>query len=922
MSDDVTTNEDQKTEQNNQNKDNRSKKAKKKKNPVVRILMALLYVLIGLIAAIGIWIGICTFDKKSPIDMFPENFTAYLHTDSIFESINPMLDLQAADIYLSTEDMSDIRGLFMMFRESEYRDNKYIKYLANRKVDAAFYSPNGSPDTFIATIDLGVFSAVSRLANIFVPMLSIDGVSHIQQNGIDFFKYINGSNVFFIKPVKNLLVISNNFDYFVNSLNANHESSYSKESIQLLKKQTKDPIRLVVDSKSLAQSFTKENPVFYKLSSMLSDRTLSSVSINLTDAEINLSIEIPVELTDSIRNDRQLAGLSKIMQRNSTQPDVVSRLSSAVQYYTVLNTGSLKDLLETTVALNSSEEESTDKKQKSKKEEKTILDTADSLSQSLFKLSLDELLYSWTAEEFGVIGIEGLNDPVFAVKISNEEKRREVFTKLTKSILISENKSLILNGVRIPRLGLPDFLQNLLKLFKMEIPRPYYLVYNNYIYFSQSAEAISTIYSTFSNGTNISFNKNWTAVSEKAPAESAISLFYDLERTRPFFITSNSALSQIIELYTVGRADFSIKGSTLTFSLNAISKRAGSLRNIPGFPIDINGKSDFIVRTCDVNKPETIVWLENNQTIKAMDVMKTQIYSYELPSKAVIQTSHVKQDEKILALTNQNQLYMFNNKLELEKGYPVRLPEPSINQPYLSAETSFIPVASGKFMSVTDRKVSTVNFGLDSFEDVNLLAHYNGQSGILYERSFLGKIFVLYKGKCINKNDPIIVDKIGFGLPACTDEINYVYQIGFISQSGDLSIWEVNGDFIDEKYTLKLDGVFFNNVVACGKYFFALSDKAELFRIDAQDGSVLSIQIDNATAKEGMLAVVNSNKTSYICVGIDGNQSYAFNSGLELISGFPVPARGIPGFADVNGDSFQDCFALTLDGKLNAWNLR
>lgn len=898
MSDEEIKNEDQ-------------KKDKKKKNPVVRFLLAILYILLGLIITIGIWIGICAFDKKSPLDMLPSNFAAYLHTDSIYDSINPMLDLQAADIYLSTDEMSDLRGLFMMIRESEFRDNKYIKYLAKRKVDAAFYSTNGSPDTFIATIDLGLLSAASRLSNIFIPLLAIDGISHIQQNGLDFFKYVNGNNVFYIKPVKNLLVISNNFDLFVSSISTDHKASYTQENLALLNKKTDESIRLIVDSKTLAQSFTKDNALLYKLSSVLSEQSLSLLSLNLTDHEINLNIEIPLDITEETRNDKQLANASKLFSANSKQPEIVSHMSSAIQYYTILNTGTLKDLIDTIVPLMP-EEQNTE----------GTLNTADSLSRSFFGLSLDELLYSWTSDEFSVLGIEGLNDPVFAIKISDESKRKEVFEKLMKSILLTENKSLILNGVRIPRIELPGFLQGVLKLFKMEIPKPYYLVYNNYIFFSQSAECISTIYTTFANGTNISHNKNWQDVSEKALKENSISMFYDLERSRPFFINSNSSLIQIIELYTIGRADIAIKDNCLIFSLNAVSKRAGSLKNIPGFPINIEGKSDFIVRTCNVDKPETIFWLENNRTVKAMNVKKTQVYSFELPGKSIIQTSNDGQEEKILALTNQNELYLFNNKLELAEGYPLRLPDSAINEPYLSANISYLPKENGSFMMVKNRKASSLKFDMDEFEDVNILAKYDGKNGIIYERSFLGKIYVLYNGKCINKDDPIIVDKIGFGLPALTDEINYVYQIGFISQSGELSIWEVNGNFINEKHRINLEGVFFNNVASCGKYFYALSDKAELFRIDAQDGTVLSIQIDNATAKEGMISVTSDKDRSYICVAIDGNRTYAFTPGLELISGFPVAGTGIPGFADVNGDSYKDCFALTIDGKLNAWNLR
>ena len=40
------------------------------------------------------------------------------------------------------------------------------------------------------------------------------------------------------------------------------------------------------------------------------------------------------------------------------------------------------------------------------------------------------------------------------------------------------------------------------------------------------------------------------------------------------------------------------------------------------------------------------------------------------------------------------------------------------------------------------------------------------------------------------------------------------------------------------------------------------------------------------------------------------------------MAGYPLAGCGKPAFADINGDHYADTFVLTLDNKLNAWNLR
>lgn len=901
----VTAEDQMQTEQ----KDEKSKK-KKKKNPFVRFILFILKVILILILIIAAWCTFSALDKKKSTGMIPQGYAAYLHTDSLYDCVRPLLDLRAAEIFLADPSMSDIRGIFMMLRESEWRDNYIVKTLVSRKIDAALYSKNNNLGTFVASIDLGVLSSATRLGNLILPKLPIEGLSLISTNGLNYFEFKTGSDVYYLKPYRNLLIASNDLNYFLQAIKGNNDENYTKEQKELINKKVDDPIKLIIDAKGLLKSFTKDNAFLSKITGILSDNNLSILSFGINDRDIILNIDIATNVSEEIKNDESKSDAVKLVTTNSTVPEIITKMSSAIQYYTVLNVGTLEELKNTFFPMMP------------EKNLDGLWDTGNKLAGSLLNVTLDDLLFSWSGKELAVLGIEGLNDPVFAIEITNESKRKEVFENLFSSFLLNENRSLILNGVRIPRMELPGFLNGLLKALKIDLPKPYYLVYNNYIYFSQSAESISTIYQTFSGGTNISYNPNFKNVSSGKQKEAAISLFYDLERSRPFFITANSSLSSILELYTIGKADISIDKGHIKFHLKASSKNAGSLKNIPGFPIELSKTSEHAVMCSPVSKPTTIFWLENGQTIKAMDIKKTKTYMYELPKKAIIKAVSFKQREMLAALTVDNNFYLFNEKLEPDSGYPVKFKGEQIEEAFISGDTSYIPCSDGKFIKITGRKSSAIDFNIEDLNDENITAWYNGDCGVIYKRGFLGSIYVIVNGRCINIDEPIMINKIGYGHPAIFKNKDNTYCLAFTTLQGLTKIYSVENDEVKLKHSLELEGLYYLNLQAANGFFYAVSSDGLVSKIDSQSGEITSVQLEGISVKEGTLNIQMVNGHPIITIGIDGNLIYAFNENLELQSGFPIAGSGVPAFADVNGDNYPDCFAVTIDNKLNAWNLR
>ena len=894
-------------------KKDKKKKEPKKRNFFVKLILTILKILAVIIIILALWCTFSALDRKKSVSMIPGDFSVYMHTDSVYDCINPLIDLQAADIFLSAPDKSDIRGIIMTLRESEYRNNPIVKILASRKIDAALYTEEDNSGIFVASVDFGVLSSITRLTDLVLPRIQIEDLYTSYTNGISYYEYKAGAVSYYFKPVKNLIVASNDLSHFIKALEGKNDIHYTKQQIELFNKKVSEPVKLIIDAKKLAVAFTKDNELLGSLSDILSSNLLSLLTFKITDSEITLNIEVPTESSDLLNVKDNYKNTAQLLTSNSTVPSIISRMSSSVQYYTLLNIGTLGQLKDAFFPMIDADTNISG-----------VWNTANGFARSLLGTTLDDLLFSWSGKELAVLGIEGLNDPVFAIQISDEAKRKEVFETAFDSFLIKENKSLILNGVRIPRLELPGFFQSILKILKISLPKPYYLVYNNYVFFSQSAESISTIYSTFEGGTNISHNPNYKMVADKKNQETGISLFYDLERSRPFFINSNSSLSQILELYTIGKTDLVVKDNKLIFKLNAASRRAGSLKNIPGFPMDLSGEHSSTALNAPVSKPSTIFWVENGQLVKSLDAKKTKISSYALPSKvkAFNAVAGKQNKEQVIILTEDNEIYLLTSELELEKPYPVKLTGDAIDYPYFTGTTAYVPLEDGTISKVVSKSVTKLNFNLDEFSPEKTTVFYDGKTGAVYEKGFLGKLYIIYRDKCINSDSPITITKIGFGVPAVFEAADNLLYAGFISQSGDLTISKIENGSVVDSYTDKLEGLFYTNLVAHNGFFYALSSDGQVFKINIVSGDTTSVQLDNVSTKDSRIHIQTVDNRTYICVSIDGNMIYAFSENLELMPGFPVAGTGVPAFADVNGDGYLDCFALTIDNKINAWNLR
>lgn len=874
--------------------------AEKKKFPKV-LFFVLLFLLLIILAFVGLFV-FSKLDKKQSLSVFPHDYSIYLHTDSAWEAVEPMLDLKAVDMFLSSPELTSCRGIFMQLRASSWRNNKVLAKIAAKPIDFALYkNEEDNKFNFMACVDLGGLSSVTRFSSAYISKLDIKDLSQNE----DFFVFSKNDANYFIKPYKNLLIVTDNQPLLEKAFLEDY-NNYTKEELAIINKKTPNPIKIVANTRKLLANYIEDDGLIGQFTRVIPENGLCSLSFSLTDEKINLNACIPF-----LKIEDENYSLNKIFEKKSSTPSILSRFRENIQYYTIINAGTIQDLKDAVFPI--------------------LVDNADdtwskynSVAKTVLSMTIDDLLFSWTGSEIAAFGIEGKNNPVFAIQIKDEHKRQEVFEKFLDSILIKDNSSLLLDGVRIPRLELPSFIQGLLDLFGVSLPSPYYLIQDGFIYFSESAENLSEIYKAEKRIDRISADSNWNSVSKELSSESTLSLYYNLDRSIPFFLRSKASLSNLLSLYSIGRCDFCIKESELTIKISAISNGNEKSNTIPGFPIDLQGRTDgkLYLRNNDSNaKNNSVYWVENGNVLCSMEIPSTEIKRKEFADNIFVSPSEGKKENesgKLWITTVHGEVYLLDTKLEALEGYPIFLGEDVENDTIASGDGLFVFTDSKKgYFIAKDQTIKQYDLNLSGslkstptvYED-SVGRRFIGY----YDKGFLGKLVVIadYGSEEIYT---LNISGIGFGSPVFySGKKGELPIVSFVTQNGDFYLWDLN---TDTNTVYQLEGLYKTNPVCLDDSFVVVSTDGVVSKISL-DGEKLDVQISNVTCNDAFVSVIDKNL--YVCP--DGNVVYAFDKNLELLYPFPITGWGIPVFADVNGDKMADCFTLSVDKKLHAIKMR
>ncbi len=888
----------------------KDKKKAKKKLPVgVRIILFPFKLILFLLLVLLVWFIFCYFDRVKSVDTLPPDYAVYLRTDSVWGTAEPLLDLDATLIAMTSPEMQQYRDTYLMVKSSKLRKNFFVKKALQRRLDAAIYGIEGEDKTAaIAVLDAGFLSGAVRVAPYIIPRIkSLSDTIEITSNTHGTYYKLQDTGCFIIK--KNLIVFSTSETLLEEAMTFTNSSLYTKEELNAINSRLKNPLRIFANGQNLlalAGEDTMLNKYLTDIIPYLAESEYISLNFGITDKELNVKIEVPVSSEDS---DHPVVQLVK---RESAVPSLLPKFSEDVQYYTLVSAGTLRSIVDAAAKIIPPE-----------KDFEATWNKSDTVSKIVFNRGLDDLLFSWTADEFAIFGIEGKSEPVFAIKIGDEKKRKEIFDKVFSSYILQTNDSLIVDGVRLPCIKMPGFVLSVLQALNINIPMPYYLVKDDYIYLSQSPENLVAINSDFQNSKKLSGSENWKRVSSKQSPYSTLSLYYNLERSVPFFIKGNSSMSKVLALYNSGRFDLRIKDNVVTVQLQASAETLESTLHIPGFPIELEKKSNAQLVKSNAKKSKKVYWVETDSTVNSLDCGSFVRESLEMPEiqyvVAASESTAKATSGEIWAVTKSGMVYLLNSKLESVLGYPI-LTGVTMSCPPFAYKDSVVLVGNDGtlcFVSQTG-ELSTLDTGVES--GIKSTPTVNGDVIAFYEKGFFGGIHVYKNLEPVTSEGPFALDGIAYGSPCIFTAGGNLYT-AMITQAGDLYVYDFEGKLLED-FPVKLDGIFYLNVEMADGYLFALSSAGELYRVSL-DGKTLKVKIPYFTAKTGRITIADydGHAGQEIFVSGEGNSLYGFSSNMELLSEFPVSGYGNPVFTDLNGDNKNDCLAITFDNKITAANV-
>lgn len=876
----------------------------KKKPFFVKFLLGLLIFIIVILSVILGWFTFSALNRQSTASTIPSDYTVYIRTDSAWDAVEPIIDLKATDLILADKAFSTIRPAVLNFRQSPLRNNFFVKKALRRRVDIAVYENK----SYLLVANMGFLSGATRLLPLITKLKPVKGLTYLQSGSEKFFMYQKGNQIFYIKPWKNLVIITADETLFKLSTNFNNEKNYSDRQLKALTENLKDPFKITCDSTKLLGMLASdnENPYVLALSNSIFMEEMSTVSFELSDSDINLKAYFPYEINE----DYTEHPLAKVIRQESTVPSLLNKLPENVQYYTFINSFTLEQLKEAAFSVMP---ESVDINGK--------WTSAEKASSFVFHSSIEDNLFTWTDDELSIFGLEGKAEPVFAIKIKDEQKRQQVFDNVLSSIILKSDNSLLIDSIRLPRIQVPTYIQSILESFGIVLPKPYYIVKDDYLYLSQSPENLVSVNNANLNNKRISNSSNWKHVSAKMSPVSSISLYYNLERSIPFFLKSQTTISQILKLYNIGRFDISSKNNSLTVQLSATVSEAEFSQHIPGFPKDIeNGTASQLCKS-NSSKNTTIFYLEGTGNISAMNSGSLSIITKQfkdinwlIPAgESTIKST----GGELWAAGKTGTVYLLNSNLDIINGFPIMTDRITAKPAVYKEQLLFTTETNYLYFINNDGTESYVETGFDGTVQASpaVLDNYFA----IYEKGFIGGIHLYKDGKEVTE-ESFLPDGIGFGSPCLFKKSHSIY-VSFITQDGLLYILNDKLQVL-ENFPVQLEDLFYVNVSSAEGFVFALASNGTLSRVSL-DGSVLSVEIPYFKAKYGTITAAdfNSDSKKEIFVSGEGNTVYGFTSFMEMIEGFPISGYNEPVFTDISGDKKDDALILSIDNHLNAYKI-
>jgi hypothetical protein len=900
-----------------ENNDNKAEAKIKKPNRFLKFLFVLICILVILSIA---WVAFSMIGRVKAASVIPHSTSLRVRIPNPVRLLDGILSHESLREISTVPALASAVPIFNMLNENPLLKNRLLRLAARGNIEIALLpDDSGTNRKLVAVWDMGFFSPLLRILPTISGFVSIPNLYYVQAGSNSRFEYRTESKTFFIGPYRNLLFITD--DPEVYESRAAH--TFSPETFGIIKPSSYDAAFLLSNEFIVSLLADQDQGIAAILSNIEFD-SMVEAGLSIYPQKIEFHLAAPL-------SSRQTS-LSLLLGQRSTVPGMSERIPADAQYATILSAGTLNELYQAALVFSPGLDDT--------------LRTADSSSRLLLGMTLNDLLFSWSGNEFAVFGMEGRPHPVYAIQIADESKRQEVFDKAFRSIVLNEDVRLNIDGVRIPRIEIPEFLQSLLRRWNLFLPSPYYTVYRDFLLVSESAEVLLSALRAMQRNDVLPRTAVWRNIAGGKTTASAFSLYYSLDRSVPFFLRKNTALSGFLSLYRQGLARMNFDRGIVEISLALIPGFGNGVTLVSGYPLDIGGRQSNRIYGAGSGDNRWIFFASGNS---ALSVNLADNSIHELSGQGthwIIPADGVGARNSVNAwvVSDRGRVTLVDGNMEPAQGFPL-LTGLRISSPPQAYE-------GGLYLCDEDGRVHTVdeNGGQGVWETSFMAALRSppsfltvsarsrsgaGSSGAyaaVYPKSFFGEIWLLdADGKALpNWPAPISVDDeedganfgIGFGSPLLFAHNNSVF-VAFVNQAGQLWVYDENAAPV-QPFPINLNGVFYLQPVFDGEYMWLVSSDGTFFRISLA-GEILFQNIPGfSVMEEGYITTFDCDGDNIPEVFItgEGNALYAYTRSFRSLENFPLPAWGRPHFVPAQGNRKAEIFGMGMDRRLYRWQFK
>ena len=860
------------------------------------IIIALLPLLITGLSFIG---------RISSDSVLKEGYIAYLRIPNPVTALDRLIRHEALEEILSEPEFAMAAPAVRGIAESGLLHNPLLRFAGNGDLDGALYDDGA----YIFSWDAGIISPLLKLIPSVVSRLNIPGLYYVQAGKLSRFEYrADDTTTIYLGVLHNLAVITDSRETIESILGSSKDERKTSAIAAQKFSASGFDAGIKVRGTTLLSMFLYQDPKINELLSNVVLGEFAEAAVSIEDSRIRISMESRVRT--------RIAQLDTLLARNSHVPGILDILPSTTQYATIMSMASVKELVDLAQAVQGPELTA-------------MLKKADTASRLLLRVSVDDLLYSWTGEETAVFGLEGRPKPVFAIRIANENRRKQVFDSLLSSFAISGDSSVVLDGVRIPRIRMPEFLSAILSVWDIRIPAPYYLVENGFLLLSESPENLLETATARRRNSKLIQTEVWTQLTADTSDESGMSLFYSLDRSIPFFLKGNDTLARVLKLYGKGLAKLSVHNDTVRLSLTARTSHSAGPKALAGFPIKANGKIGPKVGLLSYKKDGSrrILYTLNGNTLAGLNPVDSSVLQYETADRLFflpVSDDPLESAESpaVWTLSERGVAALLNGDLQPLQGFPAATGIPVSAEPVVNDGNLYITGTDGTFwrLSAEGEKVQiSLPFSQVLRSPPAFAALGRKTVMAMYPKSFAGKLWLTDTDGDALDGWPVQVAGIAFGSPVLFEHKRGFYA-AFLTQAGEFELFNEDGKPIPG-FPMQLPGVFFLQPVWDGTYVWALASDGTVFRIGL-DGVYDSRNIGGLSAKQGVLTAVDISKSKRLFISGEGNLLYGFTGDFAALPGFPVKGWGAPWIGDFDGDGYTECISPGLDNSIYGWRFK